>query len=127
MTRSAVPLAFLAILSAAPSLRAQDSLQVFHNPDATPEARAANLVSQMTLEEKASQMQNTAVAIPRLGIPAYDWWNEGLHGVARAGLATVFPQAIGLAATFDTDLMHRVATAISDEARAKHHDFVRKG
>ena len=123
MTRSAVPLAFLAICIA-PCLRAQDPLQVFHNPDATPEARAANLVSQMTLEEKASQMQNTAVAIPRLGIPAYDWWNEGLHGVARAGLATVFPQAIGLAATFDTNLMHRVADTISTEARGKYNDAI---
>ena len=103
---------------------AQDPLQVFHDPDATPEARAANLVSQMTLEEKASQMQNTAVAIPRLGIPAYDWWNEGLHGVARAGLATVFPQAIGLAATFDTNLMHRIADTISTEARGKYNDAI---
>jgi beta-glucosidase len=89
--------------------------------------RAADLVSRMTLEEKVSQMQNVAPAIPRLGIPAYDWWNEGLHGVARAGQATVFPQAIGLAATFDTPLMHLVATAISDEARAKYNDFQRRG
>ncbi len=72
-------------------------------------------------------MQSGAPGIPRLGIPAYDWWNEALHGVARAGIATVFPQAIGLAATWDTDLMHRVADAISDEARAKHHDAVRHG
>ncbi|MGE5601552.1 MAG: glycoside hydrolase family 3 protein, partial [Nitrososphaerales archaeon] len=89
--------------------------------------RAAHLVSQMTLEEKVSQMVHDAVAIERLGIPEYSWWNECLHGVARAGLATVFPQAIGLAATFDVDLMRRVAIAISDEARAKHHDFVRRG
>jgi len=89
--------------------------------------RAADLVSRMTLEEKAAQMQNTAPAIPRLGVAAYDWWNEGLHGVARAGQATVFPQAIGLAATFDVPLMHEVATAISDEARAKYNEFIRKG
>lgn len=89
--------------------------------------RAADLVSHMTLEEKAAQMQNTAPAIPRLGVAAYDWWNEGLHGVARAGQATVFPQAIGLAATFDVPLMHEVATAISDEARAKYNEFVRQG
>ena len=89
--------------------------------------RAADLVSRMTLEEKIVQMQNAATAIPRLGIPAYDWWNEALHGVARAGTATVFPQAIGLAATFDVPLMHQVATAISDEARAKHDAFVREG
>src|SRR5437763_1414365 len=64
---------------------------------------------------------------PRLGLPAYEWWNECLHGVARAGPATVFPQAIGMAASFDAPLMHEVASAISDEARAKHHEFVRKG
>ena len=91
------------------------------------EERAADLVSRMTLDEKISQLQNDAPAIPRLGVPAYEWWNEALHGVARAGAATVFPQAIGLAATFDTPLMHEVATAISDEARAKHHEFERRG
>src|SRR6185369_16428839 len=64
------------------------------------EQRVNDLVSRMTLEEKVSQMQNAAAAIPRLGIPEYEWWNEALHGVARAGIATVFPQAIGLAATF---------------------------
>jgi len=79
----------------------------------------------MTLEEKVLQMQNAAPAIERLGIPAYDWWNEALHGVARAGYATVFPQAIGLAATWDTKLMHQVADVISTEARAKHHEFIR--
>src|SRR5262245_39359181 len=76
------------------------------------EARAADLVSRMTTDEKISQVMNDAVAIPRLGVPAYEWWNECLHGVARAGPATVFPQAIGLAASFDTDLMRQVATAI---------------
>ena len=81
----------------------------------------------MTLAEKVGQMVNEAPAIPRLGIPAYDWWSEGLHGVGRAGIATVFPQAIGLAATFDESFLRQVATAISDEARAKHHDFVRRG
>lgn len=85
--------------------------------------RAKELVCKMSLGEKISQMLNDAPAIPRLGIPAYNWWNECLHGVARAGVATVFPQAIGLAASFDTQLMHRVATAISDEARAKYHEF----
>ena len=91
------------------------------------EERAADLVSRMTLEEKVSQLQNSAAAIPRLGMPAYDWWNEALHGVARAGQATVFPQAIGLSATFDTALMSEEATAISDEARAKHNEFERRG
>lgn len=89
--------------------------------------RAADLVSRLTLEEKIGQMLNASPAIPRLGIPAYDWWNECLHGVARAGVATVFPQAIGLAATWDTDLIHRMAVTISDEARAKHHDSLRRG
>jgi beta-glucosidase len=83
--------------------------------------RVKDLLSRMTLEEKVGQMVNQAPAIERLGIPEYDWWNEALHGVGRAGNATVFPQAIGLAATWDDDLIHRVATAISDEARAKHH------
>ena len=100
---------------------------IYKDPNQSFADRAADLVSRMTLEEKVSQMQNVAPAIPRLGIPAYDWWNEGLHGVARAGQATVFPQAIGLAATFDTPLMHQVATAISDEARAKYNDFQRRG
>jgi beta-glucosidase len=91
------------------------------------EDRAADLVSRMTLEEKVAQLQNDAPAIPRLGVPAYEWWNEALHGVARAGAATVFPQAIGLSATFDVPLMTEIATAISDEARAKHHEFASRG
>ena len=90
------------------------------------EQRAAELVAHMTLEEKVAQMQNSAPAIPRLGVPAYEWWNEGLHGVARAGQATVFPQAIGLAATFDSPLLGAEADAISDEARAKYNQFQRQ-
>src|SRR5215471_16880719 len=101
--------------------------QPYLNPDLPAEQRAADLVSRMTLEEKVLQMQNGAPALERLGIPQYDWWNESLHGVARAGRATVFPQAIGLAATWDTELIHRVASAISDEARAKYHEAVRRG
>jgi beta-glucosidase len=89
--------------------------------------RVDDLVSRMTLEEKASQLVNQARAIPRLGVPAYDWWNEALHGVANAGTATVFPQAIGLSATWDTPLMYEVATVISTEARAKHYEAVRQG
>jgi len=91
------------------------------------EERVNDLVSRMTLEEKISQMINTAVGIPRLHIPKYNWWNECLHGVWSGDHATVFPQAIGLAATWNEDLMFKVATVISDEARAKHHEFVRRG
>jgi beta-glucosidase len=96
------------------------------NPDLDFDVRAADLVSRMTVAEKISQLTNVAPAIPRLGVPAYDWWNECLHGVARAGVATVFPQAIGLAATFDVPLVHEMATVIADEARAKHHEFLRQ-
>ncbi len=95
------------------------------NPDLPAEQRAADLVSRMTLQEKVLQMQNSAPAIPRLQIPAYNWWNEALHGVARAGQATVFPQAIGLAATWDTSLMHGLADIISTEARAKYNEALR--
>jgi len=98
-----------------------DALAPYQNPSLSPEARAADLISRMTLEEKVGQMVHEAPAIERLGVPAYNWWNECLHGVGRAGIATVFPQAIGLAATWNVELMHRVAVAISDEARAKHH------
>jgi len=108
------------------SAAAWSQTPLYKNSTRSFEERAADLVSRMTLEEKVSQMQNVAPAIPRLDIPAYDWWNEGLHGVARAGQATVFPQAIGLAATFDTTLMHQVATTISDEARAKYKEFQRR-
>jgi beta-glucosidase len=97
------------------------------DPDLPLETRVEDLLGRMTLENKVSQTLYNAVAVERLDIPEYNWWNEALHGVARAGLATVFPQAIGLAATWDTHLMFRVATAISDEARAKHHESVRQG
>ena len=99
----------------------------FQNPDLPLDARVDDLVGRMTVAEKATQMLHEAPAIERLGIPAYNWWNEGLHGVARAGVATVFPQAIGLAAMFNAERLHEVAVAISDEARAKHHDYVRRG
>jgi beta-glucosidase len=93
----------------------------YWDPNLSPEQRATDIISRMTLEEKVLQMQSTAPAIPRLGVPAYNWWNEALHGVAQ-GRATVFPQAIGLAATWDADLMYRVADIISTEARAKYND-----
>ena len=128
MTRRPIfhTLALCAAIALSPATRAAEPAP-WLDTSASFETRAAALVAQMTLEEKAAQMQNAAPAIERLGVPAYDWWNEGLHGVARAGQATVFPQAIGLAATFDVPLMGQVATTISDEARAKHHQFVREG
>jgi beta-glucosidase len=99
----------------------------FKNPSLTIEERVSDLVSRMTLQEKADQLVYTAPAIPRLGIPAYTWWNEALHGVARAGYATVFPQSITIANSWDEGLMFSVANAISDEARAKYHEFQRRG
>ena len=97
------------------------------NPELPVDARVADLIGRLTLEEKAAQMLHEAPAIPRLGVPAYTWWNECLHGVARAGIATVFPQAIGLAAMWNADRMYEIAVAVSDEARAKHHESVRRG
>ena len=89
-------------------------------------AQAERLVAQMTLEEKASQLRFDSPAIPRLGIPAYTWWNEALHGVARNGTATVFPQGIGLAAIFDEDFHRHIAETISVEGRAKYNAAVAK-
>ena len=103
------------------------SAPAYQDPSLPVATRVDDLIARMTLEEKASQMIHAAPAIPRLGVPEYNWWNECLHGVGRAGIATVFPQAIGLAATWNTDLMHRVAVAIADEARAKHHEALRNG
>ena len=100
----------------------------FQNPDLPLDQRVDDLVGRLTLPEKVSQMLNASPAIDRLGIPAYNWWNEALHGVARTSLkTTVFPQAIGMAATFDKDAMLTMATMTSDEARAVHQEFVRRG
>ena len=104
----------------------QNLMPPYKNPSLPVETRVDDLVSRMTLEEKVSQMMNAAAAIPRLGIPEYDWWNEGLHGVAFSGVATVFPQAIGLGATFDQPLVNRVASVISEEARAKYNEAQRR-
>src|SRR5437764_6811887 len=98
----------------------------FRNPALPIEQRVNDLVSRMTLEEKVSQMVHTAAAIPRLGIPEYNWWSEGLHGAAREGYATVFPQAIGLAATFDPDLLKKEADVIATEFRVKYDARVRE-
>ena len=106
------------------SARAQQSTAVFRDPGQPLSARVNDLISQLTLEEKAQQMLDQSPAIARLSIPAYSWWNEALHGVGRSAPATVFPQAIGLGATFDEDLARREATAISDEARAVYNAAV---
>jgi beta-glucosidase len=99
----------------------------FQNPSLPIAERVNDLVSRMTLQEKADQLLYTAPAIPRLGVPSYNWWNEALHGVARAGYATVFPQSITTANSWDEGLLFNVANAISDEARAKYHEFQRRG
>ena len=115
---------FLSLVLAAPvvdSVAQENSPPAYKNPQLSFEVRARDLVQRMTLEEKISQIGHTADAVERLGIPEYNWWNEGLHGVARAGIATVFPQAIGLAATFDDELLFRDADAISTEFRAKYN------
>lgn len=122
---------FLCLLSlpifAFSALTAWAQQMQFKDPSLPVDQRVNDLVGRMTLEEKIGQMQNAAAGIPRLGVPEYEWWNEALHGVARAGIATVFPQAIGMAATFDDKMVWQVADATSTEARAKHHEFVRRG
>ena len=95
-------------------------MERYLDPSLTPEERAEDLTDRLTVEEQASQLRYDAPPVPRLGIPAYNWWNEGLHGVARAGTATLFPQAIGMAATFDPALLHRIGEITAVEARAKH-------
>lgn len=104
-----------------------ETTPLYQDPSAPIEARVDDLVGRMTLHEKIQQMSYGAPAIPRLDVPAYNWWNECLHGVGRAGTATVFPQAIGMAASWNTSLLHTVADAISTEARAKYHDAIRQG
>jgi len=125
MPSRASKIAFLALAALFATPAQQPFL--YQNPSAPMEKRVDDLLSRMTLPEKISQLMNDSAAIPRLNVPAYNWWNECLHGVARAGRATVFPETIGLAATWDRDLIFRVATAISDEARAKNNEFVRLG
>jgi beta-glucosidase len=109
------------------TLYAQNAEQpAYLNPGLPPKQRAADLVHRMTIEEKVTQLVNQARAIPRLNVPAYDWWSEALHGVATNG-TTEFPEPIGLAATFDTDAIHRMAIAIGTEGRIKHVQAVRAG
>src|SRR5947209_5393037 len=102
------------------------SSPTYLNPSLSADVRASDLVHRMTLEEKASQLVNHARAIPRLGVPAYDWWSEALHGVATKG-TTEFPEPIGLAATFDPAGIHQMAEAIGVEGRVKHDEAMQKG
>ena len=98
----------------------------YKNQNLSIDERVQDLVARMTLDEKISLLGYNSAAIPRLGIPAYNWWNEALHGVARAGTATIFPQSIGLAATFNDELIGKVANVISTEARAKYNLAIAK-
>jgi beta-glucosidase len=132
MNESRVPLLVLGVLllSVFPAIAqsappAKEPLYL--DPSQPIPTRVDDLISRMTLEEKASQLVNQARAIPRLHVPAYDWWSEALHGVANAGTATVFPEPIGLGATFDDPLIHQMAIVIGIEARAKHEQAVRAG
>ncbi len=105
----------------------QTQVEPYKNPELSPEERAEDLLGRLTLEEKISLMQNSSPGVERLGIKPYDWWNEALHGVARAGLATVYPITMGMASMFDDEAVERVYTTVSDEARAKFHDARRNG
>jgi len=126
LLRAVLMLTGLLILSSS-RLNAQDTVRFpFNNPNLSNEQRVDDLLSRLTLEEKVGQMQNRATAIPRLGIPEYNWWSECLHGVAFNGIATVFPQAIGMAATWDPALIHEEADVVSTEARAKHNEDLKR-
>lgn len=114
-------------IAAAMTLNAQTPEYPFRDSNLPQEQRIEDLLGRLSLEEKIAMMQNGSKGVERLGIPDYDWWNEALHGVARAGIATVFPQAIGMAATFDPEEHLRTFTIISDEARAKYNEAVRQG
>ena len=121
------PKLFLAVLTGfALSATAAESIPPFRNPDLPLETRVDDLLKQLTLDEKISQTMMDSPSIVRLGIPAYHWWNEALHGVARSGNATVFPQAIALAATWNPALHEQIAEVISTEARAKNNDVVKQ-
>ena len=125
MRSVALKLTALLLLAGGMCALAQTEKLPYLDPSLSPETRAADLVSRMTLQEKVSQMTNGAAAIPRLDVPAYNYWNEGLHGVARSGYATMFPQAIGMAAMWDGPMLKQIATVISTEARAKNNEALR--
>jgi len=125
LVRAVVALAvFLCVASVARAQETTNSAELWKDPAQPMETRVQDLVGRMTLPEKVSQIRNGAAAIPRLGIPAYDYWSEALHGVARHGIATVFPQAIGMAATWDVPLIHSEGEVIATEGRAKFNDYI---
>ncbi len=126
-SRATLEVVVVLLLILVPSPAQTTGGAVYLDPSQPIEVRVDDLVGRMTLEEKASQLVNQARAIPRLQVPAYNWWSEALHGVANAGTATVFPEPIGLAATFDSPLIHDMAIVIGTEARAKHNQAVRAG
>ena len=107
-------------------LAAQSDKALYLDPSRPIDARVDDLIGRMTLEQKAQQLVNQSRAIPELEVPGYDWWSEALHGVARAGTATVFPEPVGLAATFDTAAIHEMAIAIGTEGRIKHMQFMKE-
>jgi len=122
--RAVAAFALLATTPALASAAPAETAGTYRDTSLAPEQRAKDLVGRMTLEEKSLQLGHAAPAIPRLGVPEYNWWNEGLHGVARAGVATVYPQAIGMAASWNAPLMQRVGDAVSTEFRAKYLERV---
>jgi beta-glucosidase len=115
------------VTEAGPGSTPASAAPIYNDTTRPIQERVDDLVGRMTLPEKIAQMGSESPAIEHLGIPKYNWWNEALHGVGRAGTATVFPQVIGLAATWNAELIHKMAVVISDEARAKHHEAVRNG
>ncbi|MGB6134874.1 MAG: glycoside hydrolase family 3 C-terminal domain-containing protein [Acidobacteriaceae bacterium] len=124
---SALITAFAIVSTPARAQQPAESSRPWLDPSLPIDERVDDLIAQMTLEEKVQQMRDHAPAIPRLDVPKYDWWNEGLHGVAFAGYATNFPQVIGMAATFDAPLVHAMGQTISIEARAKYNEAIRRG
>src|SRR5579862_5134883 len=117
----------LMVTLASPAASQTQSKPAYRDTSLPVEERVDDLVSRMTLEEKVMQMQRTAPEIPRLAVPSYDWWSEALHGVSRSGIATVFPQAIGMAATWDSSLIHSEGETIATEGRARYNQAQREG
>ena len=126
-TRITLQVAFFLALIVVSSAAQTGGGAVYLDPSQPINVRVDDLIKRMTLEQKATQLVNQARAIPELKVPTYDWWSEALHGVANAGTATVFPEPVGLAATFDDSLIHEMAVVIGTEARAKHNQAVRAG